>query len=165
MYKSKDFILMDVVNIEGKKVGVIKDILIDFNKGFIIGFSILPINIFKKNLCVLKENIITFNSNMVVKDTTEEEKFKFSNLKGMDVINSKGDVIGMVEDVIFNNNDFKIKGVVISTGFIRNLIYGKKVYLINQLILGEENILYFKEKNNICINSMPHKLLDVYKNE
>lgn len=165
MYKSKDFILMDVVNIEGKKVGVIKDILIDFNKGFIIGFSILPINIFKKSLCVLKKNIITFNRNMVIKETTEEDKFKFSSLKGMDVINSKGDVIGMVEDVIFGNSDFNIRGVVISTGLIRNLVYGKKVYLINELILGEENILYFKGKNNICINSMPHKLLEIDKDE
>jgi len=32
MAKSRDYIYMDVMNIQGKKIGYIKDLLVDFNK-------------------------------------------------------------------------------------------------------------------------------------
>ena len=50
MFKSKDFIFMDVVTVEGNKIGFIKDLLIDFNKGKVIGFLVSPYKFFRKNL-------------------------------------------------------------------------------------------------------------------
>ncbi|QGU95293.1 photosystem reaction center subunit H [Clostridium bovifaecis] len=161
MYRSKDFILMDVIDISGKKLGFIKDILINFHEGYITGFSISSAKLFKKKYSVKKENIITFNSNMVVSEVTEVEELMLSDFKGMDVVDNKGDIIGRVEDVIFNNEDFKISGVIVSTGFVRNLIYGKQIYLIKELILGNKNILYFRENANMHFSTMAHELLEV----
>lgn len=161
MYRSKDFVLMDAIDINGKKVGFIRDVLVNFNKGFVIGFSITPSRMFKRCLSVLREDILTFHYNMIVKKTGEEELLKLSDFKGMDVIDYKGHVLGMVEDIIFDINNFKIKGIVVSTGFIRNLIHGKKIFLIKDLILGDKSILYFGDSKRICFTTIPHELLKV----
>lgn len=161
MHRSKDFILMDVIDISGRKVGLIKDILVNFHKGYVTGFCISSAKLFKKKCSVKKEDIITFNSNMVVSEVTEMEELMLSDFKGMDVVDNKGDLVGRVEDVIFNNEDFKINGVIVSTGFIRNLIYGKQIYLIKELILGNKNILYFRENANMHFSTMAHELLEV----
>lgn len=164
MYRSKDFILMDTIDINGRKIGFVRDVLVNFNKGFVVGFSITPSRMFKRVISVLKEDILTFNNNMIVKKTGEEVLLKLSDLKGMDVLDHKGDILGMVEDIIFDINSFRIKGLVISAGFIHNLLYGKKILLIKDLILGDKNILYFGDAKKICFTTNSHELLEVNNN-
>ncbi|MPQ32019.1 photosystem reaction center subunit H [Clostridium estertheticum] len=156
MFKSKDFIFMNVVSVDGKKIGFIKDLLIDFNKGKVIGFLISPYNFFQKNLSVLKEDIIYFNKDMVVKKVEKSTHLCLHSFISMDVIDICKNVLGMVEDITFTGNNFIIKGVIVSSGFITNLLRGKRIILINELILGEENILYIPNHDQYCFKSMPH---------
>ena len=58
MFRTKDFILMDVINIKGKKIGFINDIIVDFKSGEVKGFVISSYKLFQKTLSVLKEDII-----------------------------------------------------------------------------------------------------------
>ncbi|WP_010292908.1 PRC-barrel domain-containing protein [Clostridium senegalense] len=81
MYKSSDFIYMDVVNIEGETLGYINDILINFHKKQILGFSVTPYKLLRKNFNVLKEDIIYHNKNMVVKSINKGKYLKFSDIK------------------------------------------------------------------------------------
>lgn len=159
MYRSKDFLLMEVVDIKGEKIGFIKDILIDFNEGFVIGFSISSYNLFHKNVNVLKKDIISFNNNMIIKKNLREERLKFFTLKGIDVLDRYGNVIGIMEDIIFDNFSFQIIGVVVSKGLIANFINGKKIFLIKELILGEKNILYYGESSKMNFKTMPHDIV------
>ncbi|WP_298840153.1 PRC-barrel domain-containing protein [Clostridium sp.] len=156
MFKSKDFMFMNVVSVDGKKIGFIKDLLIDFNKGKVIGFLISPYNFFQKNLSVLTEDIIFFNKDMVVKKVVKSTQLYLHSFISMDVIDIYRNILGMVEDITFTGNDFVIKGVIVSSGFITNLLRGKRIFLINQLILGEENILYIPNHDKYCFKSMPH---------
>jgi len=165
MYKTKDFMLMDVINIERKRIGFIKDILINFNDGRLLGFCISPFKIFNKNLFVQIQDVITFNSSIVVKDTSIRKGLRISEIRGMDVVDINGDLLGMVEDFIFDKRDFRITGMVVSTGFIRNLVHGKKVFLIKELILGEKNILYISKNSKISFLTIPHELREVNKYE
>ncbi|KOA20479.1 PRC-barrel domain protein [Clostridium homopropionicum DSM 5847] len=165
MYRIKDFMLMDVINIERKRIGFIKDILISFNNRCLLGFCISPFRIFNKNLFVHIQDVITFNSSIVVKDTSIKQGLMISEIRGMDVVDINGDLLGMVEDFIFEKRDFKITGVVVSTGFIRNIIHGKKIFLIKDLILGEKNILYFSKNSKISFLTIPHELREVNKYE
>ncbi|MEA4826360.1 MAG: PRC-barrel domain-containing protein [Clostridium sp.] len=161
MYRSKDFMLMDVMGISGRKMGFIRDVLVNFHSGYVIGFCISPYKIFQKTHSILKEDIITFNSHMVVKETRDNKGLKLSEFKGMDVFDISGNIVGMIEDIIFDDNTFKINGVVISTGLIRNLIDGKKIFLISELILGEKNVLYFNENTKMSFVTIPHELMEV----
>lgn len=158
MYRSKDFTLMDVVDVRGKRLGYIKDLLIDFNRKKVIGFNLASISLFKKDLNIMMDNIVGYNLTMVVTDITKGTFFQFSSIKGMDIRDRKGNIIGMVEDMLFDEKDFAIKALVVSTGFINNFVQGKKVVLINNLILGEESLLFNGRKDNLNFSTMPHKL-------
>jgi uncharacterized protein YrrD len=74
------------------------------------------------------------------------------------VRDKKGSIVGMVEDVLFKEETFSIKAIIVSTGFLTNFISGKKIVLINELVLGEENILYNGENEHLSFSSIPHKL-------
>jgi uncharacterized protein YrrD len=156
MFKSKDFIFMDVLNAQGTKIGFIRDLLIDFNNGKVIGFMISPNKLFHKNLSVLKEDIIYFNKNMVVKKTQKNKYLCLHSFINMDVIDKCSNVFGMVEEITFTCDTFEIKGVIVSSGFFINLLRGKRIMLINELILGEENILYTPSCTEYSFKSMPH---------
>jgi len=156
MFKSKDFILMDVVTAEGKKIGFIKDLLIDFNKGKVIGFEVSPYKFFLKNVSVLKEDIIYFNKHMVVKKVEKNKYLSLHSFVNMDVIDKCNNIFGMVEEITFTRDTFDIKGIIVSSGFIINILKGKRIMLINELILGEENLLYIPNCNEYSFKSVPH---------
>ena len=156
MFKSKDFIFMDVVSVEGKRIGFIKDLLIDFNKGKVVGFVVSPYKFFRKNVSVLKEDIIYFNKHMVVKKIEKNQYLSLHSFVNMDVIDKCKNIFGMVEDVTFACDTFEVKGVIVSSGFITNLLRGKRIMLISELILGEENILYLSNSDEYSFKSMPH---------
>lgn len=158
VYRSKDFILMDVIDMNGKRLGYINDLLIDFNKRKVIGFNISTSSFFKKDLNVMNENIVSYNSAMVITEAVKGMFLQFKNIKGMDVRDKKGTIVGMVEDILFEEENFSIKALIISTGFITNFISGKKIVLINQLVLGEENLLYNWQNEHLNFSSIPHKL-------
>lgn len=156
MFKSKDFIFMNVVSVEGNKIGFIKDLLIDFNKGKVIGFEVSPYKFFHKNVSVLKEDIIYFDKQMIVKKVDKNKFLTLHSFINMDVIDKCRNVFGMVEDITFAYDNFEIKGIIISSGFITNLLRGKRIILINELILGEENLLYLPNCHSSFLKSMPH---------
>ncbi|MCB2288245.1 PRC-barrel domain-containing protein [Clostridium sp. CS001] len=156
MFKSKDFKFMDVVSVEGKKIGFITDLLIDFNKGKVIGFEVSPTKLFNKKVSILKEDIIYFNNHMVIKKVEKNKYLCLRSFVNMDVIDKCKNIFGIVEDITFTGDTFEIKGVILSSGFIANLIRGKRIMLINELILGEENILYSSSNYQYCFKSMPH---------
>ncbi|MBU3141977.1 PRC-barrel domain-containing protein [Clostridium sp. CF012] len=156
MFKSKDFILMDVVTVEGKKIGFIKDLLIDFSAGKVIGFLVSPYKLFHKNVSVLKQDIIYSNKRMVVKKVDKNEYLCLHSFINMDVIDKCNNIFGMVEEITFTHDTFDIKGIIVSSGFIINLLRGKRIMLINELILGEENLLYIPNCNEYSFKSVPH---------
>lgn len=158
MFRTKDFILMEVIDIRGKRIGFIKDIIIDFSKGEVRGFVVSSYSFFQHTINVLKENIISFNKHMVICSSQKGDFLKFSQIKSMDIINRQGQISGMVEDILFHEFSFNIKGVIASTGFIKNIFSGKEVLLINQLILGEESLLYIPENSKTRLVSVPHKM-------
>lgn len=158
MFRSKNFILMDVVDIKGRKIGFIKDIIIDFHNGEVKGFVVSSYKLFQKTITVLKNNIISFSKTMIVDGYNKDNYLLFSSIKNMDIINRCGDIVGITEDILFNEFTFKIQGIIVSTGFIKNIIFGKKILLMKSLILGEKSILHCKDKNNVDFLSVPHKL-------
>lgn len=158
MFRTKDLILMEVIDIEGNKIGYIKDLIIDFYKKEIKGVVIFSYKLFKGNLKVLKEDIISFNIGMVIRKTTEDNSLQFKDIKNMDTINTQGEIIGIIEDILFDEFTFNIKSILVSSGLIKNFLNGKMVLLIDNVILGEENLLYYGENSKVNLVSVPHKL-------
>lgn len=149
---------MEVVNVNGGKIGYIKDILIDFNKRKVMGFKVSSSGIFSNSINVLTEDIISFNNIMIVNKFNRNKYFSFSEIKSLDTVDTCGNILGMVEDCIFRENDFYITGILISTGFFSNFINGKLAIPISNTILGDENLLNYIQCNKFHLRSVPHKL-------
>lgn len=161
MLRSKDFYMKSVYDVRGKKIGIVEDLFTDFFEGKVKGLKVSNYSLFSKKNFVEIKSIISINKEIIVEESIKGEGIEFKNIKGMDIIDSNGDIKGVVEDIIIEEENFCIKGLVISTGIIERLIKGKKILLISECILGEEYILYMGE-DGVTLKSMPRK---VDKNE
>ncbi|MGE5629277.1 MAG: PRC-barrel domain-containing protein [Solirubrobacterales bacterium] len=157
MYKSKDFSLMEVIHIKNNRIGFIKDLLIDFNGKRIMGFEISCYDFFNKKLNVMKEDIISFDNSMVIKNTCQSKYLSFKNIRGIDIWDINGNMLGMLEDIIFEERNFKIYGVILCSGLLNNYFKGKEILLAEELILGDNSMLCFGSRK-ICFSSKPHNI-------
>lgn len=161
MYRLRDFLAKKVMYANGKKVGTVTDLAVNFSEKKVQGFTIKGINIFgKKNKIVLREDTIYFDDSLIVEKVTDITHLTFSSIKGMEVIDIQGNIIGIVEDILFDG-DFSIKGMIISPGILRKITVGKGVLLINDIIIGDCNVLYYG-KNNIRFSILRHSISGVH---
>ncbi|WP_406542287.1 PRC-barrel domain-containing protein [Clostridium ljungdahlii] len=103
---------------------------------------------------------MSLTSVIVVTNVNKDKYFQFNDVKRMNVVDEKGCLIGMVEDILFDEESFCIKAVILSTGFINNFIKGKKILLIDDLTLGEDNVFYRGKKENLKFFNSPHALFN-----
>lgn len=158
MYREKDFLLMEVYNEKGKRIGFIKDMIIELEKDEVLGFVIISYNLFKGYSHILKENIISFEEKMIVRKESKGEEAHFNNIKSKHVIDEEKNILGFIEDIIFTEN-FKINGVIISTGCISNFLYGKKIVLPKDLVISQDIIIYKNKKNKIDLVNLPNNII------
>ena len=157
MLKSKDFYMKSVYDVNSKKIGIVEDIFINFYEGKVIGLDISSYSLFSKKNFVRYEDIISIDKEIIVRKSIKYSGIKLKDIKGMEIIDLNGNIKGTIEDLIIRENDFSIKGLLISTGVIEKLLKGKQILLINQCILGEEYILY-TGKDNMTLKLMPRKV-------
>lgn len=161
MLRSKDFYMKSVYDVRGKKIGIVEDLFIDFFKERVKGLKVSNYSLFSKKNFIEFQSIISINKDIVVEKSIQGKGLELKNIKGMDIIDLNGNIKGVVEDIIIGEEDFSIKGLVISTGIIERLLKGKDILLLSECILGEEYILYIG-KEGVTLKSMPRK---VDKNE
>lgn len=144
MYRLKNFLTMKVLYSSGKKAGSIKDIVLNFKDKSVEGFSVLNGAILgRKNKVARTRNIIYFNEAMIIERLDEiNGQFTFSNIKGMEVVDICGNIIGVVEDIVFDEK-FYIRGILICPGLIKKITYGKRVLLVDEVIIGDKDIIYY----------------------
>ncbi len=155
MAKSRDYIYTDVTDISGKKLGYIKDVLLDFNKGQVVGYKIIPYKFIGKEFSILKEHIVYHNTEVIVNSFTKKEYLDFSTIKNMYVFDVNSNFLGVVYEILFSEEDYNIKGICIKSG---NFFLGfreRKILLIKELILGEKSIVYIDRKKNIECSCLP----------
>ncbi|WP_426349245.1 PRC-barrel domain-containing protein [Alloiococcus sp. CFN-8] len=157
MYRAKDFQYMKVVNVKGKTLGYINDVLIDFHNNLVTGFSVSSLNLFKKSQQVLVENIVTVDKLMIATSFNKEAFIPFREIRDLEVYNSRGILMGVIEDIIIERKTYEIKGILISSGLIHKLIDGKSILIPRKCILGEDYMLFFETDSKIKLYSMPHK--------
>ncbi|MGG5462403.1 PRC-barrel domain-containing protein [Clostridium sp. B9] len=152
MYRVRDLIGLKVFDSNGKKLGIVSDLSIDYFNGKIIGF-IMTKKLFSKLDYVDLSNVISLNENIVVQGVHVHRGLKFSEIKNFDLINKDGHMLGILEDILIDY-DFYIKGLIIVGGFFDKFKRGKRVIQLKETILGEENILFFGNKN-ISMRMLP----------
>lgn len=157
MYRFKDLKYLDIYDCSGKKVGSVEDIAIDYYEKKVKGF-IISSKVFSKKNYIPIENVLTISDSIIVEKLSTYEGLIFGHIKGLDIMNKGGDMIGIVEEVLISRDDFSLKGLVTATGLFDKFIKGKTILLIGETILGEDSILYFGNIN-ITLKSIPHNFL------
>lgn len=157
MFRTKNLSLMDVFDLKGIKIGVVNDILLNLNEGKILGIKVSGGRIIEKTINVLKENIISLNEKIIIEKISDGKFLNFADIKNMDIIDRDGSIFGVAEDIIFDEESFNIKAIVVSSGFIKNFFEGKKIVPITQIIAGDES-LYKITNQELNMLSIPHKL-------
>lgn len=154
MYRVRDLIGLKVFDSNGKKVGVVCDLAIDYFNGKVVGFIITK-KLFSKRDYVDLTNIISLSETIMVEGTHIHRGLRFNEIKNFDIINKDGNMIGILEDVLIDYN-FYIRGLIVVEGLINKFRHGKRVIQLKETILGEENILFFGNKD-INMRMMPDK--------
>ena len=157
MFKTRDFYLKKVYSVEGKKIGVIEDLYINFYVGKVVGFEVSNHALFSKKNYVNIEDVINNGDDMIISSINKGEGLKFKQIKDMDIIDISGNMKGILEDLIIDKQDYSIKGMVITSGLLDKMIKGKEIILINRCILGEKYILYVGN-DGVLFKSMPHNM-------
>ena len=157
MFKTRDFLFKKVYNIKGKKIGIIEDLYIDFHLGKVLGFKISNSMLFSRNNYVDMQEIIDIGEDVIVNVIKKGEGLTFKEIKYMEVIDTRGNVKGVLEDVIIDIMDYSIKAIVMSSGLVDKMIKGKQIILLNKCILGEKYILY-NGNEGVLFKSLPHNM-------
>ena len=157
MLKVRDFYLKKVYNTEGKKLGMIEDIYLDFYGNRIVGFEISNYTLLSKKNYLDIENIIYSGESFIVSEIEKNKGLRFRDIKSIDIIDVHGNLKGVVEELIIDSKDYSIKGIVMSSGLIDTMIKGKQILLTSECVLGEDYILY-TGNSNISLKSIPHNL-------
>lgn len=157
--RTKNYYLMDVKLENGRKAGFIEDLLIDFEKAVIVGFAISPLLSFKRKVCVLKEDIISVKDFMIIKKIQKCKACEFKNYKNINVFDIDNNFMGMLEDVIFDDNSYKIYSYILSGGIFRNIFSGKNLILPHYCKFNDKKIIYQISMNEINFVSLPHRII------
>lgn len=167
MMRSRDFIFANAYSVNGKKIGRIEDILLNFDNGTIEGFRINNGGLFNKSICISKENVICISSKLIVKEKEYKGEFiEFKNIKGMEAVNVGGLILGDVEEIIFDEMTLNIKGLIISKGIFDNIMSGKKVILQGNYIVGEDKLICLAKQEKFNFVRIFHNVtMEADKNE
>ena len=142
---------------DGKKIGVIKDVIfcpkLQEVKGFLLERRGCQIS---KRVVLLKDVIDLGTDALVIDDHTCLKEFRklkstselkdSGNVSGLRVYSRAGRDIGIVKDVLFDHKTGMIEGVEVSDGLIQDLVQGRNIVpLLGRVEFSEENILVDKE--------------------
>lgn len=143
---------LPVVFNENKKAGIIKDIVLNPDKGQLLGFIVSSNKIINKNKYLFVEDIVEFKNNRILIKSEDaiktdsilrplQKKHIESNIKikNCKVITISDDDLGSVSDIEIDASSGKILKIFVSGGIIKKLIRGELIILRNQIIKITEN--------------------------
>lgn len=142
MIRTKFFYMKKVYTKEGKYLGIVEDIAVDFFYGKVIGFKISVTSLISKKNFVDMEKVISIDENIIIEENEKRNSLYFKELKGLEIWDLQGHMLGVFEDLIIDRESNNICGIILSTGIIDKILNGKKVLLIEDCVLGEDSIIY-----------------------
>ena len=142
---------------DGKKVGVVKNIIFCPKRKKLLAFLLECKSYELSKKVVLPEDIINLGKDAVIikdlnsvqalrKAKNTDEFTEKGEVIGLRVYSKAGDDMGVVKDVIFDYKSWTIDGVEISDGLIQDIVKGRSVLpLLGKVEFGESIILVDKE--------------------
>ncbi len=102
MIRTKDFYLKKIYNLDGKKIGTVKDIYINFYEKKLEGFEVSNTTFFSKKNYISIDDVIDVGEDIVAKDLKSGNGLKFKDIKDLDVMDTHSKLKGAVEDLLID---------------------------------------------------------------
>lgn len=158
MEKYSEMIGLPVICVEdGKKIGIIKDVLFSTKNREVTGFlldkksyecheKVIPMEDVRN---VGKDALVIDHCRVVHKINKKDKLDPFCHrhpIKGLRIFTRSGQDLGVVNDVLFDAWSGKIEGVEVSDGILQDIYRGRKILpLFGKVEFAEENILVDRE--------------------
>ena len=162
MIKTRYFNLMKVYDVTGKYLGSVQDIAIDFYSGMVTGVIINSFSINKKKNYIAISDVISLENVIIAKRVSVFSGMRLKEIQAIDIVNEKNVLKGILEDLIIDERNFEIKGIIMCSGIFDRMFRAKEILLIKHCILCESYILY-KENEGVIFKTLPHIFRSVDK--
>lgn len=159
MDTSRSFYMKKVYSFKGKKLGVIKDIILDLKNKSVLGFKVSDYTMFKKKDFLDVRDIKFVCEEKIIGVLSTGDGIRFSEYKHTDILDYFGVLKGALEDIIIDMKTYKIKGIIISPGILEKLSKGKEILLSNNIEFKKDCILDLSS-NNITFKNITHKAMN-----
>lgn len=177
MKSTKEIMRLSVIdNNTGEKIANIKDIIFSKKKLRILALLVSDEGIFKDGKIIRYKNIFNLGKDFIaidkkdiiekLKDFPEIEKAAKENIEfiGLKVIIKDGEILGYINDIIFNEKNGNLVGFVLTDGILQDIFEGRNIIpCMNNMKIIENTLILDKqfkdeyEKNKIYYK----KLLDL----
>lgn len=135
---------------KGKKIGYIENAIFNYKMKRITSYIISNGRIIPKNFLIPLNRINYIKNKMIISEPITSYKKRLINknicftIEGIiekPIFNKDNRFIGEVEDIILDDTSGCLKAIICKRGFFDDLIRGKKVLLINNIIITKDKII------------------------
>lgn len=143
--------------VDGKKVGVVKDMFFCPKERSVIAFLLDRKGWEVRKKLILAKDVLKLGTDALIINDAKAVK-EFGNVKhhpefrskgdllGLKIYTKKGEDLGVVKDVLFDFEKGTLDGVEVSDGLLHDIVEGRNVLpLFGKVEFGEENILVDSE--------------------
>lgn len=154
MEKYSEVLGLPVICVEnGKKVGVVKNIIFCPKKKKLLAFLLECKSYEFSKKIILTEDIINIGKDAVIIDEentlkalrkvkNSDEFIDEGEMLGLRVYSKNGEYMGVVKDVLFDYKNNSIEGVELSDGLLQDIVKGRNILpFIGKVEFGEDIIL------------------------
>ena len=154
MFKSRNLYNKNIYDNCGKNLGKIKDIFIDFINGKVSGFLVTNFNTKKdQNIKNIYMGEINADSDKIkINIFQDNEKILFSDIRKIKVIDKWGNEKGVINDIMIDEKNFKIRGLILKNDKINTMSNGNEIILIKDVVIEKSYISYIGEPNIVFKN-------------
>ncbi|WP_418792285.1 PRC-barrel domain-containing protein [Phosphitispora sp. TUW77] len=162
MLKGRGIISQPVIALNsGKQVGEVKDLIYDIDENRVIGYLVENGGWLRNSKGFLHKEIFRHeNESLIIIDESVIKPIKYipalkeiindkRDIRGLRVESDNGQSIGIIQDLIIDENTGEITGYEISDGVIEDLLKGRFSIPNTGVIIGQDRIIASTEINGI----------------
>lgn len=159
MKKASEFIGLPIISkASGKKIAIVKDLVFSRRKFRILALVTFEGSVFKEARIIRYRNIISIGKDAIIvrKENVIESAAAIPEIYqlmkerkkiiGEDVITEDGENIGIIKDIVVDEESGKVLGFILSDGLIQDIMDGRNVLpYIYGITFGKDALLISNE--------------------
>ncbi|MCX7883916.1 MAG: PRC-barrel domain-containing protein [Caloramator sp.] len=155
-----------VVDDKGNLIGIIEDCLIDLKKLKVCSYIVRIKNLHSDFCLIILKDLDEYKDVFILKGNMYKIDYHIfkrhgdmliKKYIGMETIDAKGEWIGILKDLIFDETDGSIKALICKIGFFEDILDGRRVIIVDEKTIFEKERIVVYENYIDITNSVSLK--------